>query len=75
MTMYTPIKCYSPYHGPFDPCPPRKVACFQTPPNLYLGFQPPNLQQYPLQQALYKGTLWPCLFDPYPTPIKKGEYK
>ncbi|ELK45367.1 spore coat associated protein CotJA [Halobacillus sp. ACCC02827] len=70
--MYTPIKCYQPYHSPNDPCPPRGYACYQTPPNLYLGFQPPNLPQFSLQEALYKGTLWPVLFDPYPTPLPQG---
>ncbi|ARI79180.1 spore coat associated protein CotJA [Halobacillus mangrovi] len=70
--MFTPIKFYQPYHGPFDPCPPRPYASYQTPPNLYVGFQQPNLPQFPLEKALYKGTLWPCFYDPYPTPIPEG---
>ncbi|HZG70036.1 MAG TPA: spore coat associated protein CotJA [Chondromyces sp.] len=58
-------KTYQPYHSPFDPCPPIKIKKYSTPPNLYLGFQPPNLPQYSPIEALYKGTLWKCFYDPY----------
>jgi spore coat protein JA len=51
--------------SPFDPCPPQLVDTFVVPPNLYLGFQPPNLPQFSPQEALRKGTLWPILFSPY----------
>ncbi|MCA0970316.1 spore coat associated protein CotJA [Halobacillus litoralis] len=71
--MYTPVKCYQPYYSPFDPCPPRTPICYATPPNLYLGFQQPNLPQYSLKEALYKGTLWPSLYDPYP--LEGGGYR
>lgn len=70
--MYTPIKYYHPYYSANDACPPMKIKSYQTPPHLYIGYQQPNLQLYPLKEALYKGTLWPYFFDPYPTPIKKG---
>ncbi|UOQ42680.1 spore coat associated protein CotJA [Halobacillus salinarum] len=69
--MYTPVKCYRPYYGPFDPCPPIEIKCFSTPPQLYVGFQQPGLPQFSLQEALCRGTLWPCFYDPYPA--VKGE--
>ncbi|MBL2480596.1 spore coat associated protein CotJA, partial [Klebsiella pneumoniae] len=43
-----------------------------TPPNLYLGFQPPNLPQFSPKEALQKGTLWPVFYDYYENPYKKG---
>ena len=55
-----------PFIGPFDPCPPIRVKVFNTPPNLYLGFQPAQLPQFSLSDALKLGTLWPCLYSPYP---------
>ncbi|WP_112181204.1 MULTISPECIES: spore coat associated protein CotJA [Paraliobacillus] len=67
----TNTKYYYPYISPFDPCPPIIKKSYSTPPNLYMGFQPPNLAQYPTaREALFAGTLWPALFDPYPP--KKG---
>ncbi len=42
------------------------------PPNLYLGFQPPNLPQFSPKEALQKGTLWPVFYDYYENPYKKG---
>ncbi|WP_173916275.1 spore coat associated protein CotJA [Halobacillus sp. Marseille-Q1614] len=72
--MYTPIKWYKPFISTNDPCPPMRWKYYQTPPNLYLGFQPPGLPQFPVQEALFRGTLWPVLFDPYPSPApKRGE--
>ncbi|WP_202406230.1 spore coat associated protein CotJA [Pontibacillus yanchengensis] len=73
--LHTQVKYYHPYISPFDPCPPIRVKSYQTPPNLYLGFQPPNLEQYPPKQALYCGTLWPALFSPYPNPQGRDEYE
>jgi spore coat protein JA len=35
-----------------------------------MGFQPPNLQQFPPKVALKKGTLWPALYDPYENPYE-----
>jgi spore coat protein JA len=43
-----------------------RVKTYQTPPQLYLGFQPHNLPQYPPYKALKRGTLWPSLHAPYP---------
>ncbi|WP_347550848.1 spore coat associated protein CotJA [Pseudalkalibacillus hwajinpoensis] len=63
--MFTNRKYYEPYVSPFDPCPPIRVKSYSTPPNLYLGFQPPGLEQFSAQEALYKGTLWKALYDPY----------
>lgn len=63
-------KSYRPYRSPYDPCPPQHVKTYETPPELYLGFQPYDLQQYSPQVALKKGTLWPALFDPYHNPYK-----
>ena len=63
----TPFKCYHPFHGPNDPCPPIEIKCFSTPPSLYMTFQPPNLKQFATaREALFAGTLWPDLYDPYP---------
>ena len=63
--MYSNFKVYEPYVSPFDPCPPMYQKTYSTPPNLYLGFQPPNLPQFSPRDALYHGTLWPVLFSPY----------
>jgi spore coat protein JA len=54
-----------PFVSPYDPCPPIRVKRYVVPPNQFLGFQPPNLPQFPPAQALIKGTLWPALFSPY----------
>jgi spore coat protein JA len=66
--MPTTRKFYNPYVSPFDPCKPLKVKSYETPPNLYMGFQPPGLPQFDPKTALYKGTLWPALFGPYSNP-------
>ncbi|RBW69233.1 spore coat associated protein CotJA [Bacillus taeanensis] len=71
--MYTQRKTYYPYISPFDPCPPMRVKTYETPPNLYMGFQPYGLPQYSPQQALKLGTLWPALFSPYDNPYKSHE--
>ncbi|MFC4404327.1 spore coat associated protein CotJA [Gracilibacillus xinjiangensis] len=64
MSLY--IKCYSPYISPFDPCRPILKKSYSTPPNLYIPFQPMQSEQFPsAKEALYHGTLWPCLYDPY----------
>ncbi|MGE5705057.1 MAG: spore coat associated protein CotJA [Clostridia bacterium] len=57
---------YAPYVSPYDPCPPQRVKSYLIPPNLVIGFQPPNLPQYSTQEALQIGTLWPAFFSPYP---------
>lgn len=67
--MHSHFKKWNPYVSPFDPCPPLNVKCYSTPPNLYIGFQPPGLPQYPnASEALRSGTLWPALYSPYPKP-------
>lgn len=58
-------RMYTPYRGPFDPCPPAPSKTYVVPPNQYICFQPPNLPQYSLAEALRAGTLWPALFSPY----------
>ncbi|WP_074011114.1 spore coat associated protein CotJA [Numidum massiliense] len=63
--MFTQRKAYYPYISPFDPCPPQRVKTYETPPQLYMVYQPPNLPQYGPYEALKRGTLWPCLFSPY----------
>ncbi|RDU36319.1 spore coat protein CotJA [Neobacillus piezotolerans] len=63
--MFTHYKTYYPYVSPFDPCPPMKAKVYSTPPNLYMGFQPANLPQFPPRTALMKGTLWQAFYDPY----------
>ncbi|WP_129726990.1 MULTISPECIES: spore coat associated protein CotJA [Bacillaceae] len=68
---FTRMKSYTPFHSAFDPCPPIGQKYYSTPPHLYLGFQPPNLEQFPPKEALKKGTLWPILYDYYENPYKK----
>lgn len=71
--MYTTRKKWFPYSSPFDPCPPQKVKTYETPPQLYLGFQPYNLPQFQPYEALKLGTLWPALYAPYTNPYKEGK--
>ncbi|ERM18946.1 spore coat associated protein CotJA [Brevibacillus laterosporus] len=66
-------KAYFPFIGPCDPCPPQRVVTYETPPQLYLGFQPPNLPQFDPCKALCLGTLWPALYTPYENPYKGGK--
>jgi spore coat protein JA len=68
--MFTQRKFYKPYISPFDPCPPIRIKSYETPPQLYLGFQPPGLPQFSPREALFRGTLWPALFSPYTSPYK-----
>ncbi|KAA8999694.1 spore coat associated protein CotJA [Paenibacillus spiritus] len=63
--MNSQIRSYVPFRGPFDPCPPLPCKTYVIPPNQYLGFQPPDLPQFSLPEALRAGTLWPALFSPY----------
>lgn len=69
--MHEFYKSYYPYVSPFDPCKPITRKVYSTPPNLYLGFQPPNLEQYSPKEALQKGTLWKVFYDPYYSPYEK----
>ncbi|HEY4552355.1 MAG TPA: spore coat associated protein CotJA [Bacillaceae bacterium] len=66
-------KIYRPYISPFDPCPPITVKTYSTPPNLYLGFQPPGLPQFAPSEALRKGTLWKVFYDPYYSPLERAK--
>ncbi|QGS68522.1 spore coat associated protein CotJA [Oceanobacillus sp. 143] len=71
--MSTEYKYWHPFISPFDPCEPIEVKSFNTPPQLYLGFQPPGLPQFENpRDALFHGTLWPILVSPYPDPNKRG---
>ncbi|WP_221930189.1 spore coat associated protein CotJA [Melghirimyces algeriensis] len=47
------------------------VKTYETPPQLYLGFQPYGMPQFPPMEALRWGTLWPALFAPYSNPYKQ----
>ncbi|WP_018660461.1 spore coat associated protein CotJA [Heyndrickxia acidiproducens] len=71
--MNTPFKTYYPFISPFDPCPPMKEKVYSTPPNVYMGFQPPNLPQFPPKEALARGTLWLPLYDPYYSPYERAK--
>ncbi|WLD95365.1 spore coat associated protein CotJA [Alkalihalobacillus sp. AL-G] len=71
--MHTYRKAWRPYIGPCDPCPPLQVKFYETPPQLYLGFQPYGLKQFDASTALFKGTLWPALYAPYTNPYERGE--
>ncbi|KIL44591.1 cotJA [Jeotgalibacillus soli] len=68
---FSNIKSYTPFHSTLDPCPPIGQKYYRTPPNLYLGVQPSNLQQFTPLEALKKGTLWPVFYDFYENPYKK----
>ena len=67
---FTHMKSYTPFHSPFDPCKPIGKKFYSTPPQLYLGFQPPNLEQFPYKEALKRGTLWPVFYDFYENPYR-----
>jgi len=68
---FTPFKSYTPYVSPFDPCPPKTIKTYSTPPNLYIGFQPPNTPQFSPIEALKKGTLFKIFYDPYYGPYEQ----
>ncbi|WP_251555249.1 spore coat associated protein CotJA [Neobacillus muris] len=70
--MSTNFKTYRPYVSPFDPCKPILEKAYSTPPNLYMGFQPPNLPQFTPMEALRAGTLWKPLFDTWYGPLEPG---
>lgn len=70
--MITQFKYWKPYISPNDPCPPRKIKYYSTPPQLYIHFQPMSLPQFATpREALMHGTLWPQLYSPYPNPQKR----
>ncbi|MFC5602285.1 spore coat associated protein CotJA [Sporosarcina koreensis] len=54
---------FEPWISPLDPCPPIRVKTFVLPPQLFMDFQPPGLEQFTTEQALRHGTLWPLLAD------------
>lgn len=68
---FTQIKAWSPFHSPFDPCPPIGQKFYRTPVDLYMTFQPPNLEQFPPQVALKNGTLWKVFYDYYENPFRE----
>ncbi|SEG74636.1 spore coat protein JA [Paenibacillus sp. UNC499MF] len=63
--MYPEVRMYHPFVGPFDPCPPKLVKTYVTPPNLFIQFQPMCLPQFSPYEALKLGTLWPELYSNY----------
>lgn len=65
-------RVWTPYRGPFDPCPPVPYKTYVVPPNQFIAFQPPGWPQFPLPEALKAGTLWPALFSPYESKAGKG---
>ncbi|WP_339316329.1 spore coat associated protein CotJA [Paenibacillus sp. FSL R10-2734] len=70
--MESQLRSYTPFRGPFDPCPPVPFKTYVVPPNQFINFQPPDLPQFSLQEALRHGTLWPALFSPYESKCKGG---
>ncbi|MBH8606134.1 spore coat associated protein CotJA [Thermoactinomyces sp. CICC 10521] len=67
-------RVWCPYVSPDDPCIPIRKKRYVVPPNLFLGFQPPCLPQFPPSEALIHGTLWPILYSPYHKPKwQKGD--
>ncbi|GBF74006.1 hypothetical protein PA598K_02334 [Paenibacillus sp. 598K] len=69
--MSNQVREYVPFRGPHDPCPPIGVKTYVVPPNQFITFQPMNLPQFPLPEALRAGTLWPALFSPYESKWRK----
>ncbi|TXK75868.1 spore coat associated protein CotJA [Paenibacillus sp. N3.4] len=69
---FTQFKSYFPYISPFDPCPPLREKFFNTPPQLYIHFQPSGLPQFSPYEALKIGTLWPALYAPYESRAVEG---
>ncbi|MGZ7441660.1 spore coat associated protein CotJA [Paenibacillus sp. TH7-28] len=65
-------RVFTPFIGPFDPCPPITHKTYSTPPQLFIPFQPPNLPQFSPMEALRHGTLWPALYSPYESKWGKG---
>ncbi len=59
------VHVYEPFIGPCDPCPPMKLKTYVLPPNLFIPYQPQGLPQYPIHEALRRGTLWPALYSSY----------
>lgn len=64
-TVIHQVHAYHPFVSPHDPCRPKYEKYYITPPNLFVPFQPANLPQFPPQEALAKGTLWPLFYSPY----------
>ncbi|HEX6923299.1 MAG TPA: spore coat associated protein CotJA [Bacillales bacterium] len=61
------------YQSPYGPpCPPLHVDWTEILklPQLYINFQPYDLQQYSPRAALRRGTLWPALFSAYHNPYE-----
>ncbi|MDQ0252745.1 spore coat protein JA [Evansella vedderi] len=77
MKNFTLRKTYHPYISPFDPCPPVREKTYYTPAQLYLGYQPQNLEQFSPKEALKAGTLWKVFYDPYygPNEKRRGPYE
>jgi len=65
VSAHSNYKTWYPYVSPHDPCPPMKMKTYYTPPQLYMGFQPPGLPRFEIHEALYRGTLWKDLYSPY----------
>jgi spore coat protein JA len=72
LTLNNQLREYYPFVGPFDPCPPIRVKTYVVSPNQFIPFQPPGWPQFPLREALYRGTLWPALFSPYESKRYEG---
>lgn len=68
-------KTYKPFSTKEDPCPPLEEKTYETPPQLYLGFQEPGLEQFSPEEALVKGTLWTALYGPYDSPFGEPKEK
>ncbi|MFC4809269.1 spore coat associated protein CotJA [Paenibacillus sp. GCM10023250] len=48
------------------------MKVYYVPPNQYIPYQPMNLPQFPLPEALMRGTLWPALYGPYESKCQMG---
>ncbi|WP_438351684.1 spore coat associated protein CotJA [Paenibacillus sp. FA6] len=70
--MNSQIRSYTPFVGPFDPCPPLLCRTYVVPPNQFINFQPSGWPQFSLPEALRRGTLWPALYSPYTARQSQG---
>ena len=66
------MRSFVPYHSPQDPCPPIGKKFYSTPPNLFLGFQPPNLPQFTPKKRYKKGLYGLFFMTIMKILIKKG---
>ena len=71
--MFTLYKTWHPIASPFDPCKPILEKTFSTPPNLYIGFQPPNLPQFYTTGSTKGRNTMESILRPLLQPIRESQ--